>query len=163
MPPAHPRRSLALLFLAVSLRPEFPVSLGASFFSREPARTVPDTCAVSISPMGGFFLSFSSVDSYDPCVQRDHVFKVLRSNKQRTGAIHLFLSHSFSFSLSLFPRTLDFHRFFMISFSPFSVCQPPAHLFPACPCPFLFLPCLSPPPPRSLSLYSFCLRNSHDG
>lgn len=59
--------------------------------------------------MGSFFY-FLSLDPYDPCVQRDHVFKVLRSNKQRTSLL---------FSLSLPPSSsLSFRSLSPSSFPP---------------------------------------------
>lgn len=133
------RLDVLSLFILLSL------SLVVSFFTSAPPARSP---APSPSLQWAVFY-FLSLDPYDPCVQRDHVFKVLRSNKQRTGAIRLllslspfFLSLSFfplffsrslfaPFTLVLFPRTLDSHRFFMIPFSPSLFFLLLAHLPPA--------------------------------
>lgn len=105
-PPFHPfARPLVLVLcdlpssrvpsLFILLSP----SLAMSFFTSR-RFTRPITRVLSVPPIGSFFY-FLSLDPYDPCVQRDHVFKVLRSNKQRTGAIRLLFSLSISFLLSL--------------------------------------------------------------
>lgn len=113
----------------------------------------PRAGALSIPPMGSFFffLIFSSLDLYDPCVQRDHVFKVLRPNKQ-TNVLHFSLFPCIYLSPSLFSRTLHFHRFFVIPSPP--LLSPASR---SC----IFLPCVFPAcsslPTPTLSLFILCV------